>query len=67
VCWCDAACQSNGDCCANVVAVCGGAVDPATSCSTAECGDIGGDCWCDASCVDNFDCCADACAVCGAC
>jgi hypothetical protein len=74
-CWCDDACGSNGDCCADYDAACPGPAgdggdgtppDTGTSCAGA-CGDVSPDgCWCDDECGVNGDCCDDYAQQCGA-
>lgn len=79
-CYCDTACSSNGDCCADFSAVCAASTPPppppptpapsGPSCS-GLCGSSaaapGSDpaCYCDASCVSLGDCCSDAVSICG--
>lgn len=65
-CWCDAACVSSGDCCADACETCG--YCGGTGACTGSCGGQSPQgCWCDSFCVANGDCCADACATCGVC
>ncbi|MBL8741904.1 MAG: hypothetical protein JNK04_12440, partial [Myxococcales bacterium] len=73
-CYCDEACITSGDCCANAVAFCGLSGNPVDmTCDAIDCGTVGGEdalgnpCYCDDFCVTNGDCCANACATCGYC
>lgn len=78
-CYCDAECGTNGDCCADYAAQCGGGGDDgggddgggddggaAGSCA-GSCDGAGSDgvCYCDAECTSNGDCCSDYAAQCG--
>lgn len=78
-CYCDGECSTNGDCCSDYAAQCGGSGDsgdepdpepdpdpPAGGSCVDACGGAGsGDCYCDGTCVDNGDCCSDYDAQCG--
>ncbi len=71
VCYCDAECAANGDCCDDYTSVCGGGGDggggaPATC--AGYCGGSGSDssCYCDDACLDNGDCCDDYAPACAA-
>ncbi|MCU0685806.1 MAG: S8 family serine peptidase [Polyangiaceae bacterium] len=60
-CFCDDECQKFGDCCADKVAVCGGAPrPPAPDSCEGRCGQRTPDgCWCDEQCEKFGDCCDD--------
>ncbi|MEX1364729.1 MAG: endonuclease/exonuclease/phosphatase family protein [Nannocystaceae bacterium] len=64
-CWCDDACVSFGNCCADKVAVCDPPLPDPNSCE-GHCGaQAPGGCWCNDSCVSYGDCCDDEIAQCG--
>jgi hypothetical protein len=73
-CWCDAACQGYGDCCADLATSCPGInAAPTASEGTSgaaegscvgACGGKSGQCYCDTSCITYGDCCGDAADVC---
>ncbi len=63
-CYCDTACQSLGDCCADFDSVGCGTVQSCGAVATTSCkGKCGGQgtglCWCDKLCEDIGDCCKD--------
>lgn len=69
-CYCDAACQQSGDCCADV-AQCGTTGATTGGCTAALCGtdkpanENGVECYCDPSCMLYGDCCSNTTTVCG--
>lgn len=66
-CWCDALCESFGNCCADKAAVCDAPPPPDPQSCEGHCGgQAPGGCWCDDQCVDFGNCCADKVAACGA-
>jgi hypothetical protein len=71
-CFCDVACSTYGDCCADFTLACPAeASTPATGCTPASCNsdqpvaDENGTCYCDAACAEYGDCCSNKIQICG--
>lgn len=68
-CWCDVACEKNGDCCFDYQPRCGCLAVAGTDTCDKRCGDRteGGKCQCDTLCTAKGDCCADMATYCVSC